>query len=47
MNETTVYAIDQLAFELMWGISFLLVLIGIGLIGSVVLMFHAAWHLSL
>ena len=47
MNETTVYAIDQLAFELMWGISFLLVLIGLGLIGAVVLMFHAAWLMHL
>ena len=28
---------------LMWGIYFLLVLIGLGLIGAVVLMFHAAW----
>ena len=32
---------------LMWGISFLLVLIGLGLIGAVVLMFHAAWLMHL
>ena len=29
------------------GISIVLIAVGIGLIGSVVLMFHAAWHLSL
>ena len=33
---------------LIWGISFVLILVGLEMIGSVVLMFHAAWlaHLT-
>lgn len=33
--------------QMVVGISIVLIAVGIGLIGSVVLMFHAAWHLSL